>query len=275
MRIVVTGGSGRAGRVVVPELREHGHEVLSVDRNAPGPGNWPAQIVDLLDLGQTLQCLADADAVVHLAAIPAPGFLPEGITFTTNMTTTYNVFEAARLLGIGRVVWASSETVYGMPFERPPAYVPFDEQSELRPESSYALSKVLAEELARQFARRAGIASIGIRFSNILYDEDYERLLPEVQADPLVRRVNLWNYVDTRDTARSVRLAVEADTDGAEIVSVAAPDTLMDRPSAELVAEHFPETELRELRGEFGSLISSIAAERLIGYVPRHSWRDR
>lgn len=274
MRVVVTGGSGRAGRSVVPDLREHGHDVLSVDRVVPPAGGGPAQIVDLLDLGQTVQCLAAADAVVHLAAIPAPGFLPEGITFTTNMTTTYNVFEAARLLGIGRIVWASSETVYGMPFERPPAYAPFDGESELRPESSYALSKVLSEELARQFARRAGIASVGIRFSNILYESEYPTLLPPIQADPLVRRVNLWNYVDVRDAVRSVRLALEAETDGAAIVSVAAPDTLMDRPSAELMAEHFPETELRELRGEHGSLISPREAERLIGYLPQHSWRD-
>ncbi len=153
-RVVVTGGSGKAGRAVVRELLEHGDEVLSVDL-VRSPELPCEQIqADLTDLGQAAEVLRGADAVVHLAAIPAPGLRPDELTFRVNTTSTYNVFSAAPMLGLGRVVWASTETILGLPFERErPAYAPIDEEHPAYPEFSYALSKLLAEEMARQFNR--------------------------------------------------------------------------------------------------------------------------
>ena len=159
MRIVVTGGSGKAGRWVVRDLREHGHDVLNVDLVRDGSAHGLCLVTDLTDLGQALEVIAGADAVVHLAAIPAPGLRPEGETFRVNAMSTYNVFAAAVAAGVSRVVWASSETVLGLPFDTPPLFAPIDETIEPRPESSYALSKLVGETMADQFARRSGSRS--------------------------------------------------------------------------------------------------------------------
>ena len=153
MRIVVTGGTGKAGRWTVRDLREHGHDVLNVDVVPDGNAQDKFILGDLTDLGQVHDVLVGADAVVHLAAIPAPGLRPEGETFRINGLSTYNVFQAAVARGVGRVVWASSETVLGLPFDRPPDFAPIDETIEPRPESSYSLSKLVGETMAEQFAR--------------------------------------------------------------------------------------------------------------------------
>jgi nucleoside-diphosphate-sugar epimerase len=201
VRIVVTGGSGKGGAWVVRDLREHGHDVLNVDVRHDGSAFGLCLVTDLTDLGQTLDALAGADAVVHFAAIPAPQLRPEGETFRINATATYNVFAAAVAHDVRRVVWASSETVLGLPFDIPPAFAPIDESIEPRPESSYALSKLVGETMAAQFARRSGIGFVGLRISNIMEPPDYAAF-PSWQDDPLVRKRNLWGYVDARDVAR-------------------------------------------------------------------------
>src|SRR6186997_3402 len=157
-KIVVTGASGKAGRAVVRALLERDYDVLAVDVSPAAESAAPSLLADLTEFGQTVECLAGAESVVHLAAIPASGIHTEETTFRTNMVSTYNVFEAARLLGLRRVVWASSETILGLPFEREqPAYAPIDEEHPAYPESSYALSKLLGEELGRQHHRWTGI----------------------------------------------------------------------------------------------------------------------
>lgn len=161
MRIVVTGGSGKAGRWVVKDLRAHGHDVLNVDLVRDGIENEQCIVADLTDLGQTQDVLVGADAVVHFAAIPAPGLRPEGETFRINGLSTYNVFQAAVGAPVKRVVWASSETVLGLPFDRPPDFAPIDESITPRPESSYALSKLVGETMATEFARRNGVPFVG------------------------------------------------------------------------------------------------------------------
>ena len=274
-RVVVTGGAGKAGRAVVRDLLEHGYDVVSVDvLRDPDLAEGQQLVADLTDYGQTVDALKGADAVVHLAAIPAPGLKPDELTFRVNTTSTYNVFAAAPLLGLSRVAWASSETTIGLPFERElPRYAPIDEEHPLLPESSYALSKVVSEEMARQFSRWNGIPHIGLRFSNVMEPHDYERF-PGFWDDAQLRRWNLWGYVDARDVAQSCRLALEADLSGAEVCIIAAADTVMNRPSADLMAEVYPDVELRERVGEFGTLLSIEKARRLLGYEPAFSWRD-
>ena len=166
MRIIVTGGSGKGGAWVVRELRDHDHDVLNVDIRHDGSAFGQCLVADLTDLGQTQDALSGADAVVHFAAIPAPELRPEGETFRINTMSTYNVFAAAVAHGMKRVVWASSETVLGLPFDIPPAFAPVDETVEPRPESSYALSKLVGETMAAQFARRTGTGFVGLRLSN-------------------------------------------------------------------------------------------------------------
>jgi nucleoside-diphosphate-sugar epimerase len=272
-KVAVTGASGKAGRAVVHGLLEHDQDVLAVDVVAPTESPAPFLIADLTDFGQTVECLAGVEAVVHLAAIPASGIHTEETTFRTNMLSTYNVFEAARLLGLQRVVWASSETILGLPLEREqPAYAPIDEEAPAYPESSYAISKVLSEELGRQLHRWNGTPYVALRFSNIMEPQDYERF-PSYWEDPSLRRWNLWGYVDARDVAESCRLAVDADV-GAEHFIIAAADTVMNRPSRELMAEVFPAVPYEPTAGDFDSLLSTQKARKLLGYEPQWSWRD-
>jgi nucleoside-diphosphate-sugar epimerase len=273
MRIVVTGGSGKAGRWVVRDLRDHGHDVLNVDVVHDGSDHGQCVLTDLTDLGQVHDVLRGADAVVHLAAIPAPEIRPEGETFRINTLSTWNVFHAASAAGVGRVAWASSETVLGLPFDRPPDFAPIDETITPRPESSYALSKLVGETLAVQVNRRTGIPFVGLRISNIMEPADYARF-PGWQDDARIRKWNLWGYVDARDVATACRLAVEGQTTGAEIAIVAAADTVMVRESADLLAEVFPDVPLQRPIVGRETLLAIGRARELLGYAPAHSWRD-
>lgn len=273
MRIVVTGGSGKAGRWVVRDLREHGYDVLNADIVHDGSAHGLCVLTDLTDLGQVHDILTGADAVVHLAAIPAPELRPEGETFRLNALSTYNVFQAAVARPVGRIVWASSETVLGLPFDRAPDFAPIDESITPRPESSYALSKLVGETMATQFSRRTGVPFVGLRISNIMEPSDYARF-PSFQDDARLRKWNLWGYVDARDVAAAVRAALETDTTGAEVAIVAAADTVMVRDSADLMAEVFPDVPLRrELHGR-ETLLAIDRARDLLGYRPAHAWQD-
>jgi nucleoside-diphosphate-sugar epimerase len=283
-RIAVTGGSGKAGRAVVRDLLEHGHQVLNVDRvpsaESSGPDSpAPFLFADLTDFGQTLEALGGSEvlpriqAVVHLAAIPSPGHATPDTVFRTNVTSTHTVFAAAARLGLERVVWASSETTLGLPFDRPPDYAPVDEDHELRPETSYALSKVLGEEMARQFHRWTGIPFLGLRFSNIMERADYQ-WFPSFWDDPTLRKWNLWGYVDESHVAQSVRRALEAEVTGAEAFIIAAADTVMRRPSRELMAEVFPGVPVKDDLAEHGTLLGIDKARRLLGYAPEFTWRS-
>ena len=282
-RVLVTGAAGKAGRAVVQDLLTHGFTVSGVDLKPPAyTSGAPFTSVDLTDYGQTVEALsaiddrvAGVDAVVHLAAIPAPGLRTNSTTFHTNMTSTYNVFEAARQLGIRNVVWASSETVLGLPFDEPPPYAPLDEEYAARPESAYSLSKYLAEEMARQFCRwDPGMKIFGLRFSNIMNPEDYARFA-SFDDDAMLRKWNLWGYVDARDVAQAVRKAVQSPLTGAEVFVIAAADTVMTRPSAALMEEVFPDVPLRKTVGPHETLLSIGKARRMLGYEPQHSWRPK
>ena len=273
-KVVVTGGSGKAGRATVRELLEHGYEVLNIDIVPPREPISPYLAVDLMQFGETAEALHGAEAVVHLAANPNPTGWTEERMFRHNTTTTYNIFRAATMLGLERVVWASSETTLGLPFEREkPQYAPIDEQHPLNPESSYALSKVISEEMARQFSRWSGIPFVGLRFSNIMEIDAYQNF-PGFWDDPHKRKWNLWGYVDARDVAQSCRRGLEADIQGAEAFIIAAADTVMNRPNRELMAAVYPNVPLRDGVGDFDTLLGIDKARRLLGYAPAHSWRE-
>ncbi len=274
-KIVVTGSSGRAGRAVVRDLVAHGFEVTGVDQLKPAQElGAPHLQADLTDLGETLEALLNADAVVHLANIPAPGIFAPGKTFAQNMLMNYNVFSAAKDLGLKRVVWASSETTLGLPFDTPPRYAPVDEAHYPIPESSYSLSKVASETVAEQFARWSGVPFVALRFSNILGPSDYETFPGTCWRDPHARKWNLWGYIDERDVALSCRLGLSAEVEGADAFIIAAADTVMNRPSRGLMTEVFPGVTVTDDLPEFGTLLGIDKARRVLGFEPEHSWRD-
>jgi nucleoside-diphosphate-sugar epimerase len=272
-KVVVTGGSGKAGRAVIRDLVEHGYEVLNIDLNPPADRSVRYLRIDLTDFGQTVEALNGGEAVVHLAAIPSSGILNEQRTFEINATSTYNVFSAATLLKLKRVVWASSETTLGLPFDDPPPhYAPIDEAHPLYPQSSYALSKVVGENIAQHFSRWSGIPFLALRFSNIMEPDEYARF-PDYQDDARLRKWNLWSYVDARDVAQACRLGLEADIAGAEAFIIASADTVMKRPNRELMAEVFPKVALKEGTGDHDTLLGVDKARKMLGYQPGSWWR--
>ena len=279
MRVAVTGASGKLGRATVVGLRADGHDVVPLDITGPDRDQFVR--VDLTDYGDIVDALAGIDgkhsgidAVVHLAAVPAPGLRSDASTFHNNVNSTFNVFLAARRVGIKRIVFASSETVLGVPFDTPPPYVPLDEDYDTRPESMYSLGKHLEEELARKLARWDPELSItALRFSNVMNPEDYTHF-PSFDSDARLRSWNLWGYIDARDGAEAIRLALEANRPGYDVFTIFAADTVMSRSNAELIAEVFPTVEIRGDLGVNRSLTSTAKAARLLGFTPRHSWRD-
>jgi nucleoside-diphosphate-sugar epimerase len=280
VRAAVTGSSGKLGRAVVTHLLAHGWDVVALDR-VPSPlPDVASSVVDLTDFGQAVEALggiddrhAGVDALVHLAAIPAPGLVPNATTFANNMTASYNVYAAALRAGVRKIVWASSETVLGLPFDDPPPYVPVDEEYAPRPNSTYSLVKTLEEELARQLCRwHPELSMTGLRFSNVMYPEDYAQF-PAYDADPRLRRWNLWSYIDARDGAQAVRRALHHDAPGADVFIIANADTVMARPSVDLLAVEFPDVPITRPLGEHETLLSIDKARRKLGYEPEHSWR--
>jgi nucleoside-diphosphate-sugar epimerase len=254
---------------VVADLTAHGNEVVNLDVAAPRP----ALKIDLTDYGQTVEALHGVEAVAHLANIPAPGLFTPAHTFTANTAMNSNVFLAAAQLRLGRVVWASSETTLGLPFDTPPRYAPVDEDHFPVPTSTYALSKVVGETLAEHVSAWSGIPFVGLRLSNVHTPEEYDRV-PGYWHDPLARKWNLWGYVDVRDAAAAFRLALQAELSGAAGYVIAAADTIMRTPSAELLAEVFPGVSLTREIGEHETLLAVGRARDAFGYVPQHSWRD-
>ena len=279
MRILVTGGSGKLGTAVVSGLGEAGHSVVNLD--VAGERGAGFLRVDLTDYGQVVDAFSGVDdtydavdAVVHLAAIPAGGIQADSATFHNNMNATFNVFQAARRAGIDKIVYASSETLLGIPLDIDPAYLPLDEDFPSRPESMYAVTKHLEEELAQKLVRWNPELSItALRFSNVMVEADYAGF-EEFQDDISLRRWNAWGYIDARDGAQAVLKALENAAPGFDRFIIAAADTVMRTPSAELAANGFPGVELkREVTGT-ESLLSIEKARRVLGYEPQHSWKD-
>ena len=286
--VVVTGGSGKAGRAVIQELIEHGYAVMNVDLVPPVEKLCHFMRADLTDLGQAIDALRVAAgtvvrarlpigepfAVIHLAGIASPALAPDTTVFQNNLMSTYNVFSAATRVGLNRVVWASSETAYGLPFTRtPPAFAPITEDHPLVPENGYALAKTLCEEMARQMHRwNPGTRFVGLRITNIFDAQDREAI-PSFWADPELRQWNLWSWVDSRDVAQACRLGLQADVPGADCFTIAAADTLMKTPSRELMTRCYPGVPVSQGLGECETLLSIDKARRLLGYAPRHTWR--
>lgn len=281
-KILVTGGSGKLGRAVLKDLVAHGYDVLNVDQQALPEPICPSVRIDLTNFGEVASAILGGvderggpfDAVVHLAAIPAPGIAANARTFANNVPTTYNVFEACRLAGIKNVVFASSETVLGLPFDNPPPYAPVDEEYYPRPESAYSLGKLLDETMAAQFCRwDPSLRIVGLRFSNVMYPEDY-KAFPKYDTDPRARKWNLWGYIDARDGAQAVRRAIQAEFTGFEAFIIANADTVMSRSNMSLLAEVFPDVPTKGNIATNSTLLSIDKAKRMLGYSPQYSWRN-
>ncbi|MDK2759455.1 MAG: NAD(P)-dependent oxidoreductase [Blastomonas fulva] len=278
MYVVVTGSAGKLGRVAMQALRNAGHRVVGLDIAGPIE---PAKSLrcDCTDLGQIMDALSGIDitgrrpdAIVHLAGIPMPGLATDQKTFQVNTLATYNVFTAAARLGIRNVVWASSETILGLPFDNPPDFVPINEDHPDRPNWSYALSKQLGEQMADSFCRwDPEMKIVSLRFSNVFAQEDYAQV-PAIQANPRWRKMNLWSYIDAADAADACTMAVTTGIKGHHRLIIAARDTLMDIDSAELMRRYYPEVAIHKPLEGNQSLLDNARAQAVIGFSAKRGW---
>ncbi|SDU93141.1 Nucleoside-diphosphate-sugar epimerase [Microlunatus sagamiharensis] len=296
MRIFFTGGSGKAGHHVAPFLAAQGHQVTNADLTPLGHPDVTDLRVDLTDAGDTYSALTavptqadleDADldlthgsaydAVVHYAAVPRPMLVSDQKTYATNVLATYNVLEAATRAGIRKIVFASSETTYGICFaqgERKPLYVPVDEEHPVVPEDSYAMSKVAGEVTARSFHARTGADIYGLRINNVVEPHEYEQMFPPFLEDPSLRRRNIFAYIDTRDLGQLTLRALETDGLGFEVFNVANADLSVAATAQEVIERFYAGVEVRKEMGRDETFYSIDKARRLLGYEPEHSWRD-
>jgi nucleoside-diphosphate-sugar epimerase len=292
MRIFFTGGSGKAGRHAIEHLVAQGHEVTNGDLVPARIDGVPDLRIDLTDPGQVFDALSSYarfaelepgtgvpryDAVVHFAAIPAILVRPDNETFRVNALSSYNVIDAAVRLGIGKVVFASSETTYGICFadgEVLPDYVPVDEEHPTVPHDSYAMSKVVNEATARSFQARSGIDIYGLRINNVIEPHEYETKFPAFIADPSLRRRNIFAYIDARDLGHMVDRCLRTDGLGYEVFNVSNDDTSVGITSAEIAERFYPGVEQRRPLGEYETFYANDKAKRLVGFAPRHSWRQ-
>lgn len=278
MKVTVTGGSGRAGAYVIPELLAHGHTVVNADR-VPGESSGASFMrADVTDFNDTLAALEGADAVVHLAAIPSPKQDPERRVFEVNMISNWNVLEAAAILGIGKIVMASSINALGAGFSHgivPPEYFPIDEEHPTRVEDAYSQSKWLGEQMADAFCRRRPLQIASMRF-HALWDEETTRQYRAKRWDSVEGRsaMGFWGWVDRRDAARACRLAIETDWQGHEVFFINGAETTLTIPTEEALAAAYPGVPLRRPLPGFASPLDISKAARILDWAPEHSWQD-
>ncbi|MCP4381938.1 MAG: NAD(P)-dependent oxidoreductase [Hyphomicrobiales bacterium] len=290
MRILFTGGSGKAGRHAVPYLLDQGHRVLNLDLvplDHPGVDN---RIADITNAGEVFDVMASYagfdelepgtgvprfDAVVHFAAIPRLLLTADSECYRVNTLGTYNVIDAAVKYGIRKIIFASSETTYGVCFadgERKPDYLPIDEDHPVIPEDSYAMSKVVNEVTARSFQRRSGFDIYGLRINNVIEPHEYAEKFPAFMADPALRRRNIFAYIDARDLGHMVDRCLATDGLGFEIFNVSNDDHSVAATSAELIDAHYQGVRVGDI-GPQETFYSNKKAKTMLGYQPQHSWR--
>jgi nucleoside-diphosphate-sugar epimerase len=291
MRIFFTGGSGKAGRHVVAHLAELGHQVTNADLvplRHPGVADLTVDLTDAGDVYSAMAGLATLeelelpekpsyDAVVHFAAVPRIGLRSDAATYATNVLSTYHVLEAATRLGVRKIVFASSETTYGVCFaqgELRPQYVPVDEEHPTVPEDSYAMSKVASETTARSFHARTGADVYGLRINNVIEPHEYAEMFPAFLEDPSLRRRNLFAYIDARDLGQMVQRCLETDGLGYEIFNVANADMSVSATTQEVIDRFYEGVEVRREMGRDETFYSIDKARDLLGFAPSHSWRD-
>ena len=290
-KIFVTGGSGKAGKHLVPYLIDKGYSVVNADLVPLGMEGVDDINLDITDSGQLFNALSgyaniqelksgnglkSFKAVVHLAAIPRILVKPDNETFRINTLGTYNVIEAATKLGIKKIIFASSETTYGFCFDQGnpiPNWLPIEEDYETSPTDSYGLSKVLNEQTGKAFQKRTGIDIYALRIGNIIEPDEYQRF-EEFCKNPSVRLRNLFNYIDARDLAQAIELCIKKDGLGYEVFNVTHNTNSVNLTTADIINKFYPNVKIRREMEEYESILSSKKIRDVLGFNPVHDWRN-
>lgn len=291
MRVLFTGGSGKAGKHVVPYLVAAGHKVMNFDRVPLGLAGVHDLLGDTCDAGQVYSAMrthaADEmdegaaklfDAVVHFAAVPRYGMVPDTECYRVNTVGTYNVIEAALKMGIRKVIIASSETTYGVCFSDgvvDPKVLPLDEDYDIDPMDSYGMSKKVNEVTARSFQRRFGADVYALRIGNVIEPHEYATVFPAAAADPGLRRRITFSYIDARDLGQIVDLCLKKDGLGFQVFNAVNDENSVPQPNSELLARYFPNVPLSRPVGERESLLSNRKIKDMLGFKEQHPWRKQ
>lgn len=290
-RILFTGGSGKAGKHVIPYLLDQGHRVMNVDLV---PLDYPKVdnlIADITDAGQMFNAMSSYagfdelepgtgvptfDAVVHFAAVPRILLKPDNETFRVNTVGTYNVIEAAVKMGIKKIIIASSETTYGICFsdgKTDPKVLPLEEDYDVDPMDSYGLSKVVNEQTARSFQRRSGVDIYALRIGNVIEPHEYAELFPHYFKHPEVRRRNAFCYIDARDLGQIVDLCLQKDGLGYQVFNAGNDHNGAVIPSKELAEKFFPNVPISRELEEHEALFSNRKIREVLGFKEQHNWQ--
>lgn len=292
MRVLFTGGSGKAGKHVVPWLVAQGHRVLNFDRVPLGLPGVHDLLGDICDAGQVYSAMRTHagyeemedgaaqlfDAVVHFAAVPRYGMVPDTETYRVNTVGTYNVIEAALKMGIRKVIIASSETTYGVCFSDgvvDPKVLPLDEDYDIDPMDSYGMSKKVNEVTARSFQRRFGADVYALRIGNVIEPHEYAAVFPAAAADPGLRRRITFSYIDARDLGQIVDLCLKKDGLGFQVFNAVNDENSVPQPNSELLARYFPNVPLSRPVGERESLLSNRKIREVLGFKEQHPWQKQ
>ncbi|MDA9237797.1 NAD(P)-dependent oxidoreductase [Planktomarina sp.] len=291
MRLLFTGGSGKAGKHCIDYLRDQGHTILNVDLNDLGHDDVQTRLADITDAGQIFDVMSSYanyqeldlgqgvpkfDAVIHFAAIPRLMMTSDNECYRVNTLGTYNVLDAAIKFGIRKVVFASSETTYGVCFadgEVKPDYLPIDENHPTIPQDSYAMSKVVNESTAKSFQRRSGIDIYGLRINNVIEPHEYKEKFPAFIENPDLRRRNIFSYIDARDLGQMVQKCLDTDRLGYEVFNVSNDDHSVGLSSEELIETYYQGVEIKTPKVP-ESFYTNEKAKQLLGFQPCHSWRE-
>ena len=291
MRVLFTGGSGKAGKYAVAHLVSQGHRVLNVDRTPLEQEGVDNRMADITDAGQMYDVMSSYagfdeldpgngvprfDAVVHFAAVPRILLTSDNECFRVNTIGTYNVIDAAIKFGVRKVVFASSETTYGVCFadgERKPDYIPVDEEHPTIPEDSYAMSKVVNEITARSFQQRTGFDIYGLRINNVIEPHEYQQNFPAYIANPETRRRNIFAYIDARDLGHMVDRCLSVDGLGYQVFNVSNDNHSVASPTSELIERFYTGVPLTRPMAEDETFYTNKKAREMLGFRPQHDWR--
>ena len=289
MRLLFTGGSGKAGKHCIDYLRDQGHTILNVDLIDLGHDSVQTRLADITDAGQIFDVMSSYanyheldlgqgvpkfDAVIHFAAIPRLMMTSDNECYRVNTLGTYNVLDAAIKFGIKKVIFASSETTYGVCFadgEVKPDYLPIDENHPTIPQDSYAMSKVVNEATAKSFQRRSGIDIYGLRINNVIEPHEYKEKFPAYMENPDLRRRNIFSYIDARDLGQMVQKCLDTDGLGYEVFNVSNDDHSVGLSSEKLIETYYQGVEIKTPKVP-ESFYTNEKAKQLLGFQPCHSW---
>ncbi|KAK6596372.1 NAD dependent epimerase/dehydratase [Botrytis cinerea] len=295
-RIVFTGGSGKAGRHVIPYLLSKGHKVLNLDLIPfPDPSVDVYTLkTDLTDSGQVFNALTShfnmsgynegpvpgpPDVVIHFAAYARNMLVPDSELFQANTRSTYNIIEAASKLGVKKIITASSETVYGVCFAQGDVdyhSFPLEEDYDVDPEDSYALSKICGEKTARTFARRFKSDIYALRIGNVIEPHEYKRDFPGFMEDPMCRKRNAWSYIDARDLGQICDLAIKKNDLGFQVFNATNDGITIpgEEKTGDFLKRVCPGTKATRELGEREAPLSNRKIREVLGFNELHDWRS-